>query len=287
MKMEIRPAVSPKDVISYDTKRLREEFLVDSLFNSELNLVYSQIDRMIVGGVAPLAKVALGAGKTLGADYFCERRELGILNLGGTGSVTVDGQKFLLRRRDGLYVGMGAKEVIFDSEDHDQAAKFYILSAPAHKSYPTLLIRPEGEANESTVIVRDENKLHLGNEKKSNVRTICKYIVPGQVQSCQLCMGVTSLEQGSVWNSMPCHTHDRRMEVYLYFDLPQEDIVLHLMGEERQTRHLVMHNEQAVISPSWSIHAGCGTNSYSFVWGMCGENQLFDDMDGIATRDLQ
>lgn len=287
MKMEIRSAASPKDTISYDTRRLREEFLIDGLFNSELSLTYSQIDRMIVGGIAPLSAVALESEKTLGSDYFCERRELGILNLGETGSVIVDGQKFLLRNRDGLYVGMGAREVVFDSEDPDLPAKFYILSAPAHKNYPTLLIRPDGEAGEGVVIVKDENKLRLGDERKSNVRTICKYIVPGQVQSCQLCMGITSLEQGSVWNSMPCHTHDRRMEVYLYFDLPQEDAVIHLMGEKKQTRHLVMHNEQAVISPSWSIHAGCGTSSYSFVWGMCGENQLFDDMDQIATKDLQ
>ena len=176
--------------------------------------------------------------------------------------------------------------ILFDSENPKLPAKFYILSAPAHKTYPTLLIRPEGHPGEDTVIVKNENKLHLGSADQSNVRTICKYIVPGQVESCQLCMGITSLEAGSVWNSMPCHTHDRRMEVYLYFDLSENDVVFHLMGEQLHTRHIVMHNDEAVISPSWSIHAGCGTSNYSFAWGMCGENQLFDDMDGIATKDL-
>lgn len=286
MKMEVRTAASPRDVVSYDTNHLREEFVIDHLFGPELHLVYSHIDRIIVGGVAPVSEVKLDTGKALGADYFCERRELGILNLGAAGAVTADGKVFKMEHREGLYIGMGTKEITFTSENPKEPAKFYLLSAPAHKTYPTVLIKSEGEPDKDTIIVRDENKIRLGSQESSNKRTICKYIIPGQVESCQLCMGITSLEPGSVWNSMPCHTHDRRMEVYLYFDLPEEDLVMHLMGEEKQTRHLMLHNEEAAISPSWSIHAGCGTHAYAFVWGMCGENQTFDDMDGIETKDL-
>ncbi|MCD8196766.1 MAG: 5-dehydro-4-deoxy-D-glucuronate isomerase [Lachnospiraceae bacterium] len=285
--MEVRTAVSPRDLISYDTARLRQEFLLDNLFCSEIHMVYSQIDRIIVGGVSPVHETVLEAGKELGAEYFCQRREIGILNLGQSGIVEADGQKYVLKARECLYVGMGTRQIIFNSENPEEPAIFYFLSAPAHKSYPTMLIKAEGDPDDRTVIVKPENKITLGEEESSNRRTICKYIIPGQIESCQLCMGITSLMPGSVWNSMPCHTHDRRMEVYLYTDVPKGDIVLHLMGEEKQTRHLIMQNNQAVISPSWSIHAGCGTHAYSFVWGMCGENQDFDDMDRIETKNLQ
>ena len=195
---------------------------------------------------------------------------------GGEGTVTVDGTVYTLRHRDGLYVGRGSKDIVFASKDAANPAKFYLNSCPAHTAYPTVYIRPED-------CVRQE----LGSLETANHRTICKYILPGQVQSCQLVMGMTKLEPGSVWNTMPCHTHDRRMEVYLYFDMPEDAFVMHFMGEGQETRHIIMRNEQAVISPSWSIHSGCGTQAYTFIWGMCGENQDFDDMDGIAMKDLK
>ena len=186
-----------------------------------------------------------------------------------------------------MYIGMGAKDISFASVDSSVPAKFYLNSAPAHKAYPTVLIKPEGQPEDGVVIVKNENKVELGNLEASNHRTICKYILPGQVESCQLVMGMTSLKPGSVWNTMPCHTHDRRMEVYLYFDIPEDAFVMHYMGEPTETRHIVMRNEEAVISPSWSIHSGCGSQAYTFIWGMVGENQAFDDMDGIRNQDLK
>jgi len=186
-----------------------------------------------------------------------------------------------------MYIGMGSKDIVFVSRDVSVPAKFYLNSAPAHKAYPTVLIKPEGTPEDGVVIVKDENKVELGSLEASNHRVICKYILPGQVESCQLVMGMTRLKPGSVWNSMPCHTHDRRMEVYLYFELPEDAFVVHYMGEPTETRHIVMHNEEAVISPSWSIHAGSGTCAYTFIWGMVGENQDFDDMDMVAMKDLR
>lgn len=284
--MELRTAASPRDVIHYDTRRLREEFLVQGLFTPTLRLVYSHIDRIIIGGVAPTEPVILPGGKELGSDYFCQRRELGVLNLGGKGRIRVDGTTYEISFREGMYIGMESRDIVFESVDAKEPAKFYMLSSPAHRKCPTVVIRPEGEAAPGVVIVKDENKVALGSLKTSNSRTICKYIVPGQVESCQLCMGITTLNEGSVWNSMPCHTHDRRMEVYMYFGLSPEDFVMHYMGEPTETRHIVMRNEEAVISPSWSIHAGSGTSAYAFVWGMCGENQLFDDMDHVGMSEL-
>ena len=181
---------------------------------------------------------------------------------------------------------MGTQKIVFASEDASNPAKFYLNSAPAHRTCPTVLIKPEGTPEEGVVIVKDENKVELGSLELSNHRTICKYILPGQVESCQLEMGMTKLEPGSVWNTMPCHTHDRRMEVYLYFDIPEDAFVMHYMGEPQETRHIVMRNEEAVISPSWSIHSGSGSQAYTFIWGMVGENQDFDDMDGIANQDI-
>jgi 4-deoxy-L-threo-5-hexosulose-uronate ketol-isomerase len=276
--MEIRTASSPRDVKHYDTQRLREEFLIDSLFQpDEIRLVYSHIDRIITGSAVPAAgALTLSGGAELHAAYFLDRRELGIINIGGEGAVTVDGTRFELRNRDGLYVGMGAKEVRFESADGDTPAKFYLNSAPAHRACPTVLIRPE-----------DCQRVELGSMEESNHRTICKYILPGQVESCQLVMGMTTLLPGSVWNTMPCHTHDRRMEVYLYFDMPENALVFHYMGEPSETRHIVMRNQQAVISPSWSIHSASGTRAYTFIWGMVGENQAFDDMDPVSMQALR
>ena len=287
--MELRTAVSPRDVKHYTTDRLREEFLIQDLFRpGEIKLVYSHIDRIITGSATPAGEaLVLTAGDELRAAYFCERRELGVINIGGKGTITVDGRVYELNRKDGMYIGMGSREISFASEDAANPAKFYLNSAPAHKTYPTVLIKPEGEPEEGVVIVKDENKVELGTLEQSNHRTICKYILPGQVESCQLEMGMTKLEPGSVWNTMPCHTHDRRMEVYLYFDIPEDAFVMHYMGEPSETRHIVMRNEEAVISPSWSIHSGSGSQAYTFIWGMVGENQDFDDMDGIDNKDLK
>ena len=281
--MEIRYASSPKDVKGYTTERLREEFLIQNLFvPGEIKMVYSHADRIITGAVVPLEPIELVAGEEIRADYFLERRELGFINIGGAGKATVDGKVFSVANKEGMYIGRGAKKVIFISDDRTNPAKFYLNSAPAHKEYPTVLIKPQGEASEGVVIVKDENKVALGSLEEANRRTICKYILPGQVESCQLVMGMTKLEPGSVWNTMPCHTHDRRMEVYLYFDMPESAVVMHYMGEPTQTRHIVMRKEEAVISPSWSIHSGCGSQAYTFIWGMVGENQAFDDMDHVA-----
>ncbi len=286
--MELRTAASPKDVKHYTTQRLREEFLIPRLFfEDEIKLVYSHIDRIITGGVMPVKEqITLKAGDELRAKYFLERREMGIINIGGTGKVLADGREYTVGPKEGMYLGMGVKDIAFTSIDPAAPAKFYLNSAPAHTSYPTVLIRPEGHSEDGVVIVKDENKVELGSLEDSNHRTICKYILPGQVESCQLVMGMTSLEPGSVWNTMPCHTHDRRMEVYLYFEMPDDAFVMHYMGEPAETRHIVVRNEQAVISPSWSIHAGSGSRNYTFIWGMVGENQAFDDMDAVANQEL-
>lgn len=285
--MELRTAASPRDVKHYTTERLREEFLIQNLFvPGEIKLVYSHIDRIITGAVTPLSPLVLTAGDELRAEYFLQRRELGVINIGGAGSITVDGRRYDIGFKEGMYIGMGARDIVFDSADSNTPAKFYLNSAPAHKTYPTVLIKPEGSPAEGVVIVKDENKVELGSLEDANHRVICKYILPGQVESCQLVMGMTKLEPGSVWNTMPCHTHDRRMEVYLYFEMPEDAFVMHYMGEPSETRHIVMRNEEAVISPSWSIHSGCGSRAYTFIWGMVGENQDFDDMDGVAIQDL-
>ena len=287
--MELRTAASPKDVKHYTTDRLREEFLIDDLFQKDvIKLVYSHIDRIITGSAVPVKEtLVLTAGDELRAEYFLQRREMGVINIGGAGGITIDGKEYNVAYKEGMYIGMGAKDISFASVDATNPAKFYLNSAPAHKSYPTVLIKPEGTPAEGVVIVKDENKVELGCLADANHRTICKYILPGQVESCQLVMGMTKLEEGSVWNTMPCHTHDRRMEVYLYFDMKDDALVFHYMGEPTETRHIVMKNEQAVISPSWSIHSGCGTRAYTFIWGMVGENQAFDDMDGVAMQDIR
>lgn len=286
--MELRTAASPKDVKHYDTRRLREEFLIQGLFvPDEIKLVYSHIDRIITGAATPVAgELKLTAGDELRAEYFLQRRELGLINIGGDGVVTVDGKEYVVEHKNGMYIGMGARDISFRSLDAASPAKFYINSAPAHKSYPTMLIKREGTPEEGVVIIKEENKVACGCLEESNDRVINKYILPGQVESCQLVMGMTALKPGSVWNTMPCHTHDRRMEVYLYFDMPEDAFVMHYMGEPTETRHIVIRNEEAVISPSWSIHAGSGSQAYTFIWGMVGENQEFTDMDGVKNTEL-
>ncbi len=286
--MEIRYASSPQDMKHYDTQRLREEYLIPEVFvENEITGVYSYVDRIITGAATPAGKeLVLSAGEELKAEYFLERREMGVINIGGAGKITIDGKEYVVEQNDGMYIGMGNKDIRFTSMDDKNPAKFYYNSAPAHKTYPTVLIKREGTPSEGVVIIKDENKVELGCLEESNHRVICKYILPGQVESCQLVMGMTSLKPGSVWNTMPCHTHDRRMEVYLYFNMPEDAFVMHYMGQGQETRHIVMRNEQAVISPSWSIHSGSGSRAYTFIWGMVGENQDFGDMDGIRNQDL-
>lgn len=276
--MEVRYDTHPNDAMYYTTEELREHYLIENLFEKgKINTVYSHVDRIIVGAATPADKaLKLEAGDELRAEYFLERRELGIINIGAKGKVILDGVEYTLGNKDGLYVGRGTKEVIFESKDDKNPAKFYFNSAPAHTTYPTVFIDME-----------KANKRPIGTMEDSNKRTIYQYIHPDVLQTCQLSMGLTKLEEGSMWNTMPCHTHERRMEVYLYFDLPEDAAVFHLMGQPQETRHIIMHNEQAVISPSWSIHSGVGTHCYTFIWGMVGENQDFDDMDHCKTNELK
>ncbi|MCX7715090.1 MAG: 5-dehydro-4-deoxy-D-glucuronate isomerase [Clostridia bacterium] len=276
--MEIRYACHPDDVKYYTTEELRKNFLVDDLFKAgEMKLVYSHVDRIIFGSAVPTNDaLVLEAGKELGVEFFLQRREMGIINIGAPGKVILDGKAYELGKRYGMYVGMGIKDVKFESVDPSNPAKFYINSAPAHQTYPTVVITPEMAS-----------PTMVGSDAECNKRTINKYLNPAVCKTCQLQMGLTELAEGSVWNTMPCHTHDRRMEVYFYFDMEPSTRVFHLMGEPDETRHIVMANEQAVISPSWSIHSGCATKSYTFIWGMVGENQTYDDMDVIKMDDLK
>ena len=276
--MEVRDASNAKDVKYYTTDRLREEFHIANLFTKDnIRMVYSHTDRIIVIGMMPIKlELKLEAGKELAADYFLQRRELGCINIGGAGVITVDGEVYEMNPRDGIYVGMGHKDLKFRSVDEKNPAKFYITSCPAHKEYPTVKID-----------ITKARKVPCGSVEDCNKRVINQYIHPEVMKSCQLAMGLTQLEVGSNWNTMPSHTHDRRMEVYLYLDMGMNDAVFHMMGEPKETRHIVMHNEEAVISPSWSIHSGVGTKNYSFIWAMCGENQEFTDMDHIETKELR
>lgn len=276
-KMEVRQASNAKDVKHYTTERLREEFHIANLFTKDnIRMVYSHIDRIITAGLMPVRQVLkLEAGKELAADYFLQRREMGCINIGGKGIITVDGVEYEMNPRDGMYIGMGNKEITFKSCDENAPAKFYVSSCPAHTNYPTVKID-----------ITKARKVPCGSVEDCNKRVINQYIHPEVMKSCQLAMGLTQLEPGSNWNTMPCHTHDRRMEVYLYLDMGENDAVFHMMGEPNETRHIIMHNEEAVISPSWSIHSGVGTRAYSFIWAMCGENQEFTDMDHIETKDL-
>jgi len=280
--MDIRYSASPNDVKRYTTEELRREFLIENLYRpDEVVAVYSHVDRMVTLGCMPVSEsVSIDKGidvwKNFGTHFFLERREIGIFNIGGAGTITVDGTVYALGYKDCLYITMGAKDVKFASDDASKPAKFYMVSAPAHRSYETKLLK-----------IADANKKPLGETATSNKRVINQFIHPDVLQTCQLSMGMTVLESGSVWNTMPAHTHERRMEVYMYFEVPEDQAIIHLMGQPHETRHLVMTNEQAVISPSWSIHAAAGTASYTFIWAMGGENQEFDDMDTIPTNELR
>ena len=276
--MEIRYLADPERFVRMTTKELRETFLVERLFKpGKLKMLYSDTERAVVAGIVPVKEtLVLKGGKELASDYFAQRREIGIINIGATGTGIVDGQNYQLEKLDALYIGRGAKAIEFTSADPENPAEFYLLSYPAHKEYPTKLIHQS-----------DANKVELGSLEASNKRIIYQYIRPGVAESCQLVMGLTILEPGCVWNTFPPHTHARRTEIYFYFDLAEEARVFHLMGPASETRHLVMKNKEAVLSPSWSIHAGAGSSSYTFIWGMGGENQEFDDMDFIEINDIR
>ncbi|MBW5816747.1 5-dehydro-4-deoxy-D-glucuronate isomerase [Yersinia kristensenii] len=278
--MQIRQSIHSDHARQLDTTGLRREFLIENIFVAdEYTMTYSHIDRIIVGGILPVDKtVSIGdeVGKQLGVSYFLERRELGVINIGGPGLISVDGQVYEIGNEEALYVGKGAKDVTFSSLESQKPAKFYYNSAPAHTSYP-----------HKKITLAEATPQTLGDDATSNRRTINKYIVPDVLPTCQLTMGLTKLAPGNLWNTMPCHTHDRRMEVYFYFDMDEETAVFHMMGQPQETRHLLVHNEQAVISPSWSIHSGVGTKRYTFIWGMVGENQVFGDMDHIAVSELR
>jgi len=278
--MQVRQSIHSDHAKQLDTEGLRREFLVEEIFTPDHeSMTYSHIDRIVFGGIMPVsAELSLPSdiGKEFGVSYFLERREFGLINIGGAGVVTVDGATYEIASAEALYIGKGAQTLTFSSVDHATPAKFYYNSAPAHTTYPTRKIT-QAEASPAT----------LGDAKNSNRRTIYKYLVPDVLPTCQLLMGMTQLEEGNLWNTMPCHTHERRMEVYFYFNMQDDAAVFHMMGKPSETRHLVVHNEQAVISPSWSIHSGVGTQAYTFIWGMVGENQVFGDMDHIAVQDLR
>ena len=280
--MDIRYSCNPQDMKRYTTDDLRREFLITGLYRpDEVTAVYSHVDRMVTLGCMPVKEtVSIDKGIDVWANFgthsFLERREIGIFNIGGAGAISVDGTRYALGYKDCLYITRGAKEVLFASDDGGKPAKFYMVSAPAHKSYETRLLK-----------LADAAKRPCGEAEKSNKRVINQFIHPAVLPTCQLSMGMTVLEPGSVWNTMPANTHERRMEVYMYFEVPEDQVVFHMMGQGQETRHIVMRNEEAVISPSWSIHAGAGTASYTFIWAMGGENQEFDDMDTIPTPELR
>lgn len=275
--MEVRYSPDPVRFSRMTQQEIRDEFLVELFAPGEMLLVYSDIDRAICGSVVPLDKaIELSAAEQLRADYFCQRRELGILNIGGAGKVVIDDKTYDMGNLDCIYAGQGSKAISFVSDNAAEPAKFYLLSYPAHKAYPTKQIK-----------LADAKKVQLGSAAECNERTIHQMIHPDILPTCQLVMGVTILAPGSIWNTMPAHTHERRMEVYLYFNMAESTRVFHLMGRPDETRHVVMASGQAVISPSWSIHSGAGTAAYTFCWGMGGENQTFTDMDHLAVGDLK
>jgi len=278
MILEKRYAEHPADVKHYDTKKLREHFLFDKVFiKDEISLCYTHSDRVVFGGAFPAAeKLELKGGKDFGTDVFLERRELGIICIANSGTVSADGKDFKMKKGDGLYIGQGTKQVVFASDSKDNPAKFYLASTPAHTSYPIVHIP-----------IEKANPRKVGAAATCNARTIYQYVHPAVLKSCQLSMGMTVLEEGSIWNTMPVHTHERRMEVYFYFDMKDGQVVFHLHGQPDETRHLVVKNEESVISPSWSIHSGAGTANYTFIWAMAGENQTFDDMDTVPAVELK
>lgn len=275
--MNVRYTVGKNEFERMTTDELRDAFLVDLFEEGKLNLLYCETERAVVGAAVPVSGILqLEAGDELVAEYFCQRREIGVLNIGGVGSVIVDGAIYGMKNLDGLYIGRGSRKILFSSADPNAPARFYLISYPAHANYPTQLAKKAAA-----------NAIQLGAVETANKRTIYQYIHENGIKSCQLVMGFTVLEPGCVWNTMPCHTHERRTEVYMYFGMDETARVFHMMGPGDETRHLVVANEQAVISPMWSIHSGCGTKTYSFCWGMGGENQHFDDMDPIEIGNLK
>ena len=280
--MDIRYSANPNDMKRYTTEEIRKEFHISGLFRDDtVQAVYSHVDRMVVFGCKPVTKtVSLDDGidvwHSFGTKFILERREIGIFNVGGAGVITCDGTAYKLGHKDCLYVTMGTKEVTFHSDDAKEPALFYMVSAPAHKPCKTTLLT-----------IEQARKVPCGSAETSNDRVINQFIHPDVLETCQLSMGMTSLKTGSVWNTMPAHTHERRMEVYFYFDIPKDNVVFHFMGQPQETRHIVMQNYDAGISPSWSIHAGCGTSNYTFIWAMGGENKTFTDMDDIKNTDLR
>lgn len=276
--MKVRYLPDPVHFCRMTTEEIRENFLIESLFQPDsIEMVYSETDRAIVGSAVPLNQtLELKSADELRADYFCQRRELGVLNIGRAGTIIVDGQKYKMANLDCLYIGRGSKEISFTSDDSANPAQFYLLSYPAHKEYPT-----------SHIQFKQASPVHLGSVEESNKRTIYKCVHPEGVKSCQLVMGITILEPGCVWNTMPAHTHERRTEIYMYFNMPEKARVFHFMGKVEETRHIVVAKGQAVISHSWSIHSGAGTSAYTFCWGMGGENQDFDDMDHLIVEDIR
>ncbi|MCY1225503.1 4-deoxy-L-threo-5-hexosulose-uronate ketol-isomerase [compost metagenome] len=278
MTMKVLYGANPEDIKGYDTARLRREFLISDLFAADaVNFTYTHVDRLILGGAMPKTKsVTFGSGADIGTPYLLSTREMGIANLGGTGTIIVDGKNFVLENRDVLYVGRGAKEIVVASETADRPARFYMNSVPAGADLPHRLIkRAEAKA------------LELGDVKRSNKRRLVMYIHPEVMPSCLLLMGITDLAEGSAWNTMPPHVHERRMEAYCYFDMAPEDRIVHVMGEPEETRHLIVANGDAVLSPAWSIHMGAGTGPYAFVWGMTGENQEYNDVTPVALAELK
>jgi 4-deoxy-L-threo-5-hexosulose-uronate ketol-isomerase len=278
IQFEERFASHPSDTKKYDTARLREHFLIEKVMEADqIHLVYSHYDRFISGGAVPAKNpLELTTIAPLKSVHFCDRRELGIINVGAKGSVLVDGTEYPLDFKDALYIGKGAKQIIFKSESTTESARFYLNSTPAHKELPT-----------RRITLQDANVLQMGSPATSNERQINQLLISKVIETCQLQMGMTELRSGSVWNTMPAHTHSRRMEVYFYFNIPEGQAVCHFMGEPQETRHIWMQNEQAVISPDWSIHSAAGTSNYIFIWGMAGENMDYTDMDSIKITDLK
>ena len=281
--MDIRYSTGKEPFKRMNTDELRNEFLITDIFlPDDVTAVYSHVDRIVTMGAMPIKETIsidknIDCWKNFGVDYLLERRELGAINIGGKGTIKVDGTEYPMEHFDGIYIPMGTKEVILSSASADDPAKFYMCTTPAHRPYPIKLIP-----------LKDAIHKHLGSQLTSNERTINQYIHPDVLDTCQLSMGLTHLEPGSVWNTMPAHTHERRMEVYFYFDIPEDNVVFHFMGEPGETRHIVMHNDQAVLNPSWSIHSGCGTSNYTFIWAMAGENRAYDDQDVLKTdKDLR
>lgn len=276
--MKVIHQVHPEDFVRYNTSQIRDKFLLDGLVKpGSIEFVYTHYDRMMIGAAFPADKaLRLGTYDELKSENFLDRRELGIVNIGGAGRVTIDGSVFEMGKQDCLYAGKGVRDVIFEQSGADATAKFILFSCPAHQAYPTRLMKPS-----------EALPAELGSLDNNNHRTINKYIHLDGIQSCQLVLGVTNFQKGSIWNTMPPHTHDRRMEAYFYFDLPENQRAIHFMGEPNETRHLFLDNEQGIVSPSWSIHSGTATASYSFIWAMAGENMVFTDMDALSLQHLR